>query len=142
MMITLQPDHCMTCTGVQLAAKPAGAHVQDAQSVAWLERTLAAFKGTVVAVTHDRCVARTYIPPRVSPTCIKLECCACLSMSSEAACAAEHAGRALRAWCASEECRQSSQSSSYMVLFGVFGIADPQQMLLIEFLDAMVQFCL
>ncbi|CAK0752347.1 hypothetical protein CVIRNUC_002139 [Coccomyxa viridis] len=26
----------------------------DAQSVAWLERTLAAFKGTVVAVTHDR----------------------------------------------------------------------------------------
>ena len=28
--------------------------VPDAQSVAWLERTLAAFKGTVVAVTHDR----------------------------------------------------------------------------------------
>ena len=28
--------------------------LQDAQSVAWLERTLAAFKGTVVAVTHDR----------------------------------------------------------------------------------------
>jgi ATPase subunit of ABC transporter with duplicated ATPase domains len=26
----------------------------DAQSVAWLERTLADFKGTVVAVTHDR----------------------------------------------------------------------------------------
>ena len=30
---------------------------QDAQSVAWLERTLAAFKGTVVAVTHDRSLA-------------------------------------------------------------------------------------
>ena len=29
----------------------------DAGSVAWLERTLAAFKGTVVAVTHDRCGA-------------------------------------------------------------------------------------
>ena len=64
--------------------------------MAWLERTLAAFKGTVVAVTHDRCVAWTYIPPRVSPTCTKLECCACLGPSSEAAYeaayAAEHAG--------------------------------------------------
>ena len=28
----------------------------DALSVAWLERYLADFKGTVVAVTHDRCV--------------------------------------------------------------------------------------
>ena len=27
----------------------------DAQSVAWLERFLADFRGTVVAVTHDRC---------------------------------------------------------------------------------------
>ena len=26
----------------------------DAESVAWLERTLAAFRGTVVAITHDR----------------------------------------------------------------------------------------
>ena len=26
----------------------------DAGSVAWLERTLASFRGTVVAVTHDR----------------------------------------------------------------------------------------
>lgn len=26
----------------------------DAESVAWLERFLADFKGTVVAVTHDR----------------------------------------------------------------------------------------
>jgi len=29
----------------------------DAGSVAWLERTLAGFRGTVVAVTHDRCAA-------------------------------------------------------------------------------------
>ena len=26
----------------------------DAESVAWLERTLEEFKGTVVAITHDR----------------------------------------------------------------------------------------
>ena len=30
----------------------------DALSVAWLERYLADFKGTVVAVTHDRCARR------------------------------------------------------------------------------------
>lgn len=29
------------------------------QSVAWLEQTLAAFKGTVCAVTHDRCMMRS-----------------------------------------------------------------------------------
>lgn len=38
--------------------------MQDAQSVAWLERTLAAFKGTVVAVTHDRYPS---CPPRSFP---------------------------------------------------------------------------
>lgn len=27
----------------------------DAESVAWLERTLNDFRGTVVAITHDRC---------------------------------------------------------------------------------------
>jgi hypothetical protein len=29
----------------------------DAESVAWLERTLKEFRGTVCAVTHDRCAA-------------------------------------------------------------------------------------
>ena len=28
----------------------------DAESVAWLEKYLSDFKGTVVAITHDRCV--------------------------------------------------------------------------------------
>jgi energy-dependent translational throttle protein EttA len=30
----------------------------DAESVAWLEQFLKAYKGTVLAITHDRCVPR------------------------------------------------------------------------------------
>ena len=32
----------------------------DAESVAWLERHLAEYKGTVVAVTHDRWLMRSF----------------------------------------------------------------------------------
>ena len=88
MMDILQPDQCMACNDPSLRRKPGVAHVQDAQSVAWLERTLAAFKGTVVAVTHDRCVAMTYIRQE-SPMCSSLECYACLGLSFEPAYAAE-----------------------------------------------------
>ena len=109
---------------LRLAAKLGVAHVQDAQSVAWLERTLAAFKGTVVAVTHDRCVATTYIPLGVSPTCLDAAlasyCHLRLHMLQSMLVAA------LRSWCASQECWQSYQSSSCMDLFSLFGIANFQ----------------
>ena len=58
MITALQPDHCIKCMHPS-CDKACVVHLQDAQSVAWLERTLAAFKGTVVAVTHDRCAVIT-----------------------------------------------------------------------------------
>lgn len=52
-----QQQHAVTCclaahTVLSCSCQPTN-HL-DAESVAWLERFLADFKGTVVAVTHDR----------------------------------------------------------------------------------------
>ncbi len=53
--LCLDQPHCrllLSAPDILLLDEPTN-HL-DAESVAWLERFLAEFKGTVVAVTHDR----------------------------------------------------------------------------------------
>ena len=85
--------------------------MQDAQSVAWLERTLAAFKGTVVAVTHDRYPS---CPPRSFPGKPLIDILSGIILWEQKICRALLSADRLLCWL-----MQHSRTSSYYIIASV-----------------------